>query len=549
MIRISQMKLPVDHSSGALREKTAKLLRISPDRIRKLEIRKQSVDARKKPELFYIYTLDVETDREGAVVHKLKNPQVTLCREEKYRFLQPGTGRLETAPVIVGTGPAGLFCGLMLARAGYCPVLLERGADVDSRQKQVDRFWTTGELDVRSNVQFGEGGAGTFSDGKLNTLVKDPLGRNRLVLETLVEFGADPAILYQNKPHIGTDVLGTVVKCIRQEIIRLGGSVRFGCQVTDLVVEQGQIRGVVIEEERPPGAGEQQAVASPAARQEILPAAVVVLAVGHSARDTFSMLLERGIPMEQKAFAVGLRIQHPQEMINRSQYGRSDGAGLGAASYKLTRQTGNGRGVYSFCMCPGGYVVNASSEPGMLAVNGMSYQARSGENANSALIVTVGTGDFGGSAPLAGVEFQRELERLAYESCGGRIPVQTLLDFQKNRLGQSLGEVVPQMRGTWDFANLRQILPEPLSEAMLEAIGCFGQVIQGFDRPDAVLAGVESRTSSPVRIPRGEKLESRIRGLYPCGEGAGYAGGIMSAAMDGVKVAEAVAARYAPERG
>jgi len=253
--------------------------------------------------------------------------------------------------------------------------------------------------------------------------------------------------------------------------------------------------------------------------------------------------------MEQKAFAVGLRIQHPQEMINRSQYGRSDGAGLGAASYKLTRQTGNGRGVYSFCMCPGGYVVNASSEPGMLAVNGMSYQARSGENANSALIVTVGTGDFGGSAPLAGVEFQRELERLAYESCGGRIPVQTLLDFQKNRLGQSLGEVVPQMRGTWDFANLRQILPEPLSEAMLEAIGCFGQVIQGFDRPDAVLAGVESRTSSPVRIPRGENLESRIRGLYPCGEGAGYAGGIMSAAMDGVKVAEAVAARYAPERG
>lgn len=528
MIRISQLKLPVGHPAEALTEKAAKVLGISPEQIRSLRIRKQSVDARKKPELFYIYTVDVETGREEAVVHKLKNPQILLFREKPYVFPRSGTGRLEHAPVIVGMGPAGLFCGLMLARAGYGPVILEQGMDVDTRQKQVARFWETGELDVRSNVQFGEGGAGTFSDGKLNTLVKDPLGRNRLVLETLVEFGADPAILYQNKPHLGTDVLGVLVTRIRQEIIRLGGTVQLGCQVTDLMVEEGQIRGVVT------GQGEQ------------IPAQAVILAVGHSARDTFACLEKRGIPMEQKAFAVGLRIQHPQAMINQAQYGRSEVGELGAASYKLTHTASSGRGVYSFCMCPGGYVVNASSEPGMLAVNGMSYHARAGENANSALIVTVGPEDFGGSGPLAGVAFQRRLEGLAYRACGGKIPVQTFGDFRENRLGRNLGETIPQMRGAWEFANLRQILPEPLCAALMEAMGSFGQRIRGFDRSDGILAGVESRTSSPVRIPRGADLESTVRGLYPCGEGAGYAGGITSAAMDGVKVAEAVAARYQP---
>ena len=531
MIRISQVKLPVGHGPEELKKKAARILKTAPEKLRCLEIRKQSVDARKKPELYYTYTVDVETAREGELVHKLKNPQVTLVREQGYGFPEPGKGLLKAPPVIVGAGPAGLFCGLMLARAGYGPVILERGADVDVRRQQVDRFWATGELDVRSNVQFGEGGAGTFSDGKLNTLVKDPVGRNRLVLKTLVEFGADPAILYQNKPHIGTDVLGGIVKQIRQEIIRLGGTVTFGCQVTDLAVEDGKVRGVVTEQ---------------AGKQEFLPAGVVVLAIGHSARDTFGMLVDRGIPVEQKAFAVGLRIQHPQEMVNLAQYGTAQPGEPGAASYKLTCQTGNGRGVYSFCMCPGGYVVNASSEPGLLAVNGMSYHARSGENANSALIVTVGPEDFGGQGPLAGVEFQRRLERLAYQACGGRIPVQILEDFQENRLGQSLGDVKPETRGAWEMANLRELLPKALSSSLLEAMGHFGQVIRGFDRPDAVLAGVESRTSSPVRIPRGDAFESRVLGLYPCGEGAGYAGGITSAAMDGVKVAEAVAARYRP---
>lgn len=531
MIRISQLKLPVEHTEEALIKKAAKTLRITPEAIRELTIVRQSLDARKKPELYYSYTVDVKTEKESDVVHRAKSSNVTISRETAYGFPKYGSEKMNRRPVIIGTGPAGLFCGLMLARHGYKPVLLERGENVDARKQKVETFWTSGRLDVRSNVQFGEGGAGTFSDGKLNTLVKDPSGRNSLVLELFCEFGADPAILYQNKPHIGTDVLSEIVKNMRQEILRLGGEVRFCCQATDFVIENGAMQGVVTE------------------NGETLPSQVVVLAIGHSARDTFELLYQKGIPMEQKAFAVGLRVQHPQTMINLSQYGRENPGLLGAASYKLARQTGSGRGVYSFCMCPGGYVVNASSEPGHLAVNGMSYHDRAGAGANSALIVTVTPADFPDQTPLGGVAYQRHLEQLAFDCAGGAIPVQLYGDFKAGRASTCLGEISPQMRGAWAFANLREVLPEPLSRSLIEGMEGFGQMIRGFDREDALFAGIESRTSSPVRIWREQNLESRVQGLYPCGEGAGYAGGITSAAMDGVKVAEAIAARYCPLPG
>lgn len=540
MIRINQLKLPADHTPEALKQKAAKLLKIDPAAIDQILVRRQSLDARKKPELFYIYTVDVqlagEADHSGSetrfrkneqkIVNRAKSPQVLLYTEPKYQFPEEGEAALSHPPVIIGTGPAGLFCGLMLARHGYRPILLERGEDADTRRKKVDEFWNTGKLDPCSNVQFGEGGAGTFSDGKLNTLVKDTAKRNQLVLETFCEFGADPAILYQSKPHIGTDVLEGIVKNIRKEILRLGGEVRFSCQAADFEIEGGQIRAVLTE------SGER------------IPADVVVLAIGHSARDTFAVLESRRIPMSQKAFAVGLRVQHPQDMINLSQYGRKDAGNLGAASYKLTRQTSSGRGVYSFCMCPGGYVVNASSEPGRLAVNGMSYHDRAGINANSALIVTVTPADFPDDTPLGGVRFQQKLEELAFQAGEGKIPVQLYQDFREDRVSIQPGEIEPQMKGGWAFANLRKVLPEPLSLALIEGMEGFGHMIQGFDRPDAVFAGIESRTSSPVRIWRGETLESAVKGLYPCGEGAGYAGGITSAAMDGVKTAEAIGGRY-----
>lgn len=585
MIRINQLKLPVNHTPEALKQKAAKALKLDPAAIGEVKVRRQSLDARKKPELFYSYTVDVRLAGDGSprkegkrpetegkrpeksealsevagkrpeknetlpevagkrpeteeklrkaeqkAVSRAKNPQVLLYTEPEYRFPEAGKTPLAHPPVIIGTGPAGLFCGLMLACHGYRPILLERGEDVDTRRKKVDDFWNTGTLDMRSNVQFGEGGAGTFSDGKLNTLVKDAAKRNQLVLETFCRFGADPEILYQSKPHIGTDVLEGIVKNIRSEIIKLGGTVRFRCQVKDFVIRDGRIQAVVTE------------------TGERIPAETVVIAIGHSARDTFAVLDARGIPMSQKAFAVGVRVQHPQAMINRSQYGREDAGNLGAASYKLTKQTGAGRGVYSFCMCPGGYVVNASSEPGRLAVNGMSYHDRAGINANSALIVTVTPEDFPDASPLAGVHFQQKLEEAAYRAGGGNIPVQLYEDFRARRISSRLGDIEPQMKGAWAFSDLRQVLPEPLSQALMEGMEGFGQMIHGFDRPDAVFAGIESRTSSPVRIWRGELMESAVGGIYPCGEGAGYAGGITSAAMDGIKTAEAIAARYGRPR-
>lgn len=565
MIRITQVKLPLDHTEVDLKIRVAKLLRIPDERVKAVHIVKQSVDARRRGETAFSYVLDVETDREEQVVARSKNADASIYVEKPYHFpgsgpfamdvsgagapkrsalLQPKRGGLIHPPVIVGSGPAGLFCGLMLARHGYRPLVLERGGPVEERTQKVQAFWESKTLDPDCNVQFGEGGAGTFSDGKLNTLVKDPVGRNRKVLELFVEFGADPAIRYVNKPHIGTDVLAKVVVAMREEICRLGGQVRFHSLVTDLQVETAGPTGLE--------AGPGRLTGLIVNGTELVPAEAVVLAIGHSARDTFARLHERQVPMEAKAFAVGLRIQHPQAMVDEAQY-KGDGQAarlLGPASYKLTHRCADGRGVYSFCMCPGGFVVNASSEEGRLAVNGMSYHARDGENANSALIVTVTPEDFGAAGgkegPLAGIAFQRRLEELAYQAGGGKIPVQLYGDFKEGRISSGFGQVRPQFKGETAFADLRQILPAPVTAGLLEGIRRSGQIIRGFDRPDGILAGVESRTSSPVRICRDEHLESRIKGLFPCGEGAGYAGGITSAAMDGMKVAEEIARRYEP---
>ncbi len=529
MIQITQVKLPIDHSQEDLRKKAAKLLKISSDSIKSLKVVRQSLDARRKGEILWIYTLDVEVDREAQIVRKAKNSQISLVQESIYEFPHHGEKALKEAPVIVGSGPAGLFCGFMLAEAGYCPIILEQGEDVDNRRKKVEKFWKEGILDPISNVQFGEGGAGTFSDGKLNTLVKDPKKRNQKVLELLVEHGADSEILYVQKPHIGTDVLSQVMKNIREHMIQLGASVRFGAKVTDFMIQDKKIVGVVVNGE------------------ETITANQVVLAIGHSARDTFSLLYQKGIPMAQKAFAVGLRIQHPQEMINQVQYGEKASQLLGPAPYKVTWQSKLGRGVYSFCMCPGGYVVNASSEPKRLAVNGMSNHDRAGKNANSALIVTVTPEDFGDSSPLAGVKFQRRLEEAAYFHGEGKIPIQLYGDFKENIPSKIFGDVEPQLKGQYQFANLRQVLPNFLCEPLIEGMEQFEYKIQGFSRYDSILAGVESRTSSPVRIHRDEYFQSEVKGLYPCGEGAGYAGGIVSAAMDGIRVAEEIGRKYRPQ--
>lgn len=542
MLRVNQVKLNINHSPEELKKKTAEILRIPVKELLSVRILRQSVDARKKPDIFYSYCVDVEVKNEAQILRRFQGKENRVCRSDTvpYVFPKAGTKRQAHPAVIVGMGPAGLFCGLFLAMHGYRPVLLERGKCVEERGRDVEAFWETGVLNPASNVQFGEGGAGTFSDGKLNTLVKDRDGRNGAVLETFVRFGADPRICYEAKPHIGTDVLRDIVRRMREEIIRLGGQVRFESQVTDICLEDGRVRGVVVN------------------GSERIDCGQMVLAVGHSARDTFEMLYNRRIPMEAKSFAVGLRVQHPQAMIDESQYGTAHPGALGAASYKVTAKGRNGRAVYSFCMCPGGYVVNASSEPGRTAVNGMSYSGRDGKNANSAIIVAVTQEDFASGHPLAGIEFQRDLEKRAYDLCRGCIPMQRYGDFKARVQAPLSGtdgacedpmpdsDITPQCRGLSRWADVSRILPPECNRAIVDGMADFGRQIRGFDRADAILMGVESRTSSPVRIGRDESLQSDVRGLYPCGEGAGYAGGITSAAMDGIRVAEAIAAEYAP---
>lgn len=529
MIRISQLKLPVDHTPADLKKAIDKNLK--GQKIQSWHIKKQSLDARDKENLTYQYVIDVTVEgKEEKIIRSLRNKKLSLVKEKKYQFPWKTEAKPDHPPVIVGTGPAGLFCGLMLARAGFCPILLERGEEVEKRQKSVEQFWDTGRLNPSSNVQFGEGGAGTFSDGKLNTLVKDKYLRNQKVLEEFVLHGAPEDILWVAKPHIGTDHLRHVVKSIREEIISLGGTVLFESQLTDLQISHGKIQSIVLQSE------------------ETIPVSHLVLAIGHSARDTFSMLYDKGISMEKKSFAIGVRMEHHREQINTSQYGPNwKKYGLPTSSYKVTHQTETGRGIYSFCMCPGGYVVNASSEEGRLAINGMSNHDRMADNSNTALVVTVTSEDYGGDHPLSGMEFQRRLEEAAYGLCDGRIPVQRYEDFRKDQKTEAFGTVSPSMKGQYGFGNLREILPSYVTEALLEGIEVFGRKIKGYNDPDSLLSAIESRTSSPVRIPRDAGYESNIKGIFPCGEGAGYAGGITSAAMDGIRVAEEIAKRLIGE--
>lgn len=536
MIRIQQLKLRVGHGEDELLKKAAQTLRLKPFQIKRIKIVKQSVDARKKPEIFFSYVVDVALEQslsETAVVKKAKNSNISIENEVPYQFPEAGSGQLKYRPVIIGMGPAGLFCGYFLAKYGYRPVLLERGRDVDERTKDVEAFWSCGILDPESNVQFGEGGAGTFSDGKLNTLVKDKYGRNKEVLRIFVENGAPESILYENKPHIGTDVLVNVVKNMRDKIISWGGKVYFQTKAEDFIIENDRLQAVKIR--------------TADKKSELLHCEAAVLAIGHSARDTFECLYSHEVPMEAKSFALGLRVEHPQEMINLSQYGSVMPKGLSAAPYKVTASTQSGRGVYSFCMCPGGYVVNASSEPGRLAINGMSYSGRDGKNANSAIIVSVTPQDYGCEGPLSGVAFQRKLEEKAYKAAEGKIPVQRYGDFSDlaKETGMIPDDFTPENKGLWAYTDVAGILPKELKEAFEEGMSTFGRMIPGFDDKNALLSGIESRTSSPVRIHRDEECQSTIRGLYPCGEGAGYAGGITSAAMDGIKVAEAIRKNFA----
>ena len=524
MIRLRQVKVSLDNRDNLLK-KVANILHINEFDIKEYKIVKESIDARNKGNILLTYEMDILTDNEDKLLRKYGSKDIFLTPNEEFNFEVTGTNKLNNRPIIVGSGPAGLFCAYLLSEHGYNPLIIERGECVEDRVKSIETFWNTGKLNINSNVQFGEGGAGTFSDGKLNTLVKDKDFIGKKVFEIFVENGAPKDIMYLNKPHIGTDLLRKVIINIRNKIISMGGEFRYNACLTDIEIVDNKVKSIEIN------------------NSEKIECDNLILAIGHSARDTFKMLYEKGIYMESKPFAVGLRIEHPQKMINKSQYGLEYHPYLGQASYKLTYKASNGRGVYSFCMCPGGYVVNASSEEGHLVVNGMSNHDRGSENANSAIVVTVSSKDFG-TDPMDGVEYQRNLERLAYQLGNGKIPLQLYKDFCDNRKSNSLGEVKAITKGEYTFTNLNEILPEYISNSIKEAIPFFDRKINGFARSDALLLGIESRTSSPVKIIRDDNCMSSVIGIYPIGEGAGYAGGITTSAIDGVKMAIKFAKKY-----
>ena len=461
MIRVRQVKILVEQDSiSKQKSQIAKKLHIKESDIQHFQVHKQSLDARKKDNIYYVYEFDVDVTNEDKVLAKTHTNDILKTPDETYQLPNMGTEPLTARPVIIGSGPAGLFAGYILAQAGYRPLMIERGEAIADRQKTVENFWNTGQLNPESNVQFGEGGAGTFSDGKLNTLVKDKMGRGRKVFETFVKYGAPKEILYLQKPHIGTDLLSKVITNMRNDMIQMGAEFHYSTCFTNMTIKDYQIQEIELN------------------HNKTIPCQTLVLALGHSARDTFSMLLEQGIQMEAKPFALGLRVQHPQDMIDLSQYGEKYAKTLSPAS------------------------------------------------------------------PLSGIEFQRKLEEKAFQIGQGSIPVQLWKDFKKNQVSTAFVNVTPQIKGAYRFGNLRQLLPESLSHSLLEAIPEFGKKIHGFDREDFILAGIESRTSSPVRMNRDENLESNIKGVYPCGEGAGYAGGITTAAIDGIKVAEEIIKKY-----
>ena len=523
MIRIRDISLPPEHSVHQLPYEAAQMLRVANSKIRGLTIVRRSIDARKKPDVRVIYTVDVRVDgNEAKILRQSGCKKASLAKAERYK--PPRTDASpELRPVVVGFGPAGMFAALVLALSGLKPIVLERGRDADSRKADVEAFFSTGKLNLRSNVQFGEGGAGTFSDGKLNTGLNNT--RIAWVLEQLVKAGAGEDILFDAKPHVGTDVLVTVVKNIRQRILSLGGEVRFESQVTGIRSEHGAVTGLEIN------------------GSEILPCDRVVLAIGHSARDTFEMLRDMGLPMEPKPFAMGVRIEHKQAAVDLAQYGANIPT-LPPADYKLVRHLDN-ETVYTFCMCPGGYVVAAASEEGRVVTNGMSYADRAGENANAALLVTVNPRDLPGEGPLAGMDWQREIEEAAFRVSGDyKAPAQKVGDFLAGVPSTGPGSVEPTYRPGVAWCDLHSVLPEKLTAPLKEALPLLEGNLKGFADPDAVLTAPETRSSSPVRIIRDESRQGGLMGLYPTGEGAGYAGGIMSAALDGIQTAEAIIGNY-----
>jgi uncharacterized FAD-dependent dehydrogenase len=532
MLRLTDLRLPLDHSEDELQAAILAELGIRSQELIGYAIFRRGVDARKPGAIVLVYHLDVEIDHEDEVLRRHRRrsrksgPHLGPSPDTAYRFPVRAPAHLTRRPIVIGLGPCGLFAGLLLAEMGFRPLILERGKAV--RERTVDTFglWNKGELDPESNVQFGEGGAGTFSDGKLYSQIKDPGHRGRKVLQEFVEAGAPPEILYVSKPHIGTFRLVKMVETMRAKIESLGGEIRFRSRVEDLIVEKGRLRGVIL------------------ADGERLDADHVILAVGHSARDTFDMLHRRGVAIEAKPFSIGFRIEHPQALIDRCRYGpRAGHPLLGAADYKLVHHCRNGRSVYSFCMCPGGTVVAAASEPGGVVTNGMSQYSRDERNANSGIVVGITPDDYPGG-PLAGIDFQRHWEQRAFELGGGtyEAPGQLVGDFLAGRPSTEFGSVLPSYRPGVRLEDLSTSLPDYAIEAIREALPAFDKSIPGFAMNEALLTAVETRTSSPIRIPRKDDFQSLdTEGLYPAGEGAGYAGGILSAAVDGIKIAEAVA--------
>ncbi len=514
MILLNNLKLPLDTDFNDLKSITEKMLKITANSV---TLYKKSVDARRKGDVHFCCSVLIDMKNEQALLKRNKNAQIFTKKEYVW---QKCDNVPELRPVVIGFGPCGIFCAYTLAKAGLKPLVIERGADVDTRTKDVNAFLNGGELKENSNVQFGEGGAGTFSDGKLNTGIKDV--RCRAVLETFALFGADKKILTDAKPHIGTDVLSNVVKNIRQEIIALGGEVLFNTKLEKINFENGKIKSVT-------------------ANGEIMPCDTVILATGHSARDVFSMLKDQNIEMIRKPFSVGVRIEHLQEDINKALYGEFyNHPALSAADYKLATHLKSGRGVYTFCMCPGGEVINSSSEKGGIAVNGMSNSLRNGVNANSAVLVGLEPDDFEGDDVLAGCEFQRKIEKKAYEILGGKVPVTTVGQFCCGKEFE-ITKVKPTVKPQYDFANFSEIFPQFVIESLKDGIFEFDKKINGFASESALLTAPETRSSSPVRIVRNDNCQSvSLKGLYPAGEGAGYAGGIMSAAVDGMRVAEQI---------
>lgn len=533
MLKITGLKLPLDFKEEDLRKAAAQKLRVPERAVVSARLAKKSVDARKKDQVHFVCAVEAEIDGdENKLLSRRKDSAVQ--KAQPYRYQMPLCGKLSQRPVVVGFGPAGMFAALLLAQCGQRPIVLERGKPVEDRERSVTRFWKERILDPESNVQFGEGGAGTFSDGKLTTGTGD--GRIRKVLEELVASGAPEEILYEAKPHIGTDKLPGVVRSIRERVIALGGEVRFSTKVVGFLLREGHLTGLRLK--TPQG-------------EDILECSQVILAVGHSARDTFEELYRMGLPMEAKAFSVGARIEHPASLIDRAQYGDFAGhPALGAADYKLSCHLENGRGVYTFCMCPGGYVTGAASEPGGVVTNGMSPWARDGQNSNAALLVGVTPEDYGEEGPLAGVAFQRKLERAAFALGGGQYsaPAQRVADLLAGVPSKGFGGVLPTYEPGVVPSDLTQCLPGFVTDAMKAALPILGRRLRGFDDGDAVLTAPETRSSSPVRVLRDDTCQSPLaRGLYPCGEGAGYAGGIVSAAVDGLRCAEAVLMAAAKE--